>query len=121
MLHIKFQVSSRPGTCFSKVQIWPKSAVKRVLNVYRPGKCFFSLLGFEFGVMWGCFSGVLGLPYRLTSLLIFRENMEIDFPRFATYKSGGKNATLLFLLSTLPPLSFLLPQPIIIIGIGNLL
>ena len=70
MLHAKFQVSSRPGTCFSKMQIWPKSSVNRVLNVCRPGKCFFSLLGFEFGVMWGCFSDVFGLPYRLASLLI---------------------------------------------------
>ena len=26
-------VSSNPGTCFSKTQIWPKSAVNRVLNV----------------------------------------------------------------------------------------
>ena len=31
---------------------------------------FFSLLGFEFGVMWGCFSNVFGLPYKLASLLI---------------------------------------------------
>ena len=31
---------------------------------------FFSLLGFEFGAMWGCFSDVFGLPYRLASLLI---------------------------------------------------
>ena len=71
MLLTKFQVSSRPGTFFSKIQIWPKLAVNRVLNVYRPGKCFFSLLGFEFGVMWGCFSDVFGLPYRLASLLIY--------------------------------------------------
>ena len=28
-------------TCFSKIQIWPKSAVNRVLDVYRPGYCFF--------------------------------------------------------------------------------
>ena len=26
------------------------------ISVYRPGKCFFSLLGFEFGVMWKIFS-----------------------------------------------------------------
>ena len=32
-LHTKFEVSSSPGTCFSKIQIWPKSAVNRVLNV----------------------------------------------------------------------------------------
>ena len=74
MLHTKFQVSSRPGKCFSKIQIWPKSAVNRVLNVYRPGKCLFSLLGFEFKVMWGCFSDVFGLPYMLASLLIIRDN-----------------------------------------------
>ena len=43
MLHTKFQASSCPGSCFSKIQIWPKSAVKRVLNVYRPGMCFFFL------------------------------------------------------------------------------
>ena len=43
MLCTKFQASSCPGSCFSKIQIWPKSAVNRVLNVYRPGKCFFSL------------------------------------------------------------------------------
>ena len=71
MLHAKFQVSSRPWTCFSKIQIWPKSAVNHVLDVYRPSKCFFSLLGFEFGVMWGCFFDVFGLPYRLASLLIW--------------------------------------------------
>ena len=29
MLHTKFEVSSSPGTCFSKTQIWPKSAVNR--------------------------------------------------------------------------------------------
>ena len=39
ILHTKFEVSSSPGTCFSKIQIWPKSAVNRVF-VYRPGKCF---------------------------------------------------------------------------------
>ena len=65
MLHTKFQASSCPGSCFSKIQIWPKSAVNRVLNVYRPGKCFFSLLGFDFRVMWGCFSDVFGLPIGL--------------------------------------------------------
>ena len=54
---------------FSKIQIWPKSAVNPILNVYRPGKCFF-FLRFEYGVMWGCFSDVFGLPYRLASLLI---------------------------------------------------
>ena len=70
MLHTKFQVSSSPGTCFSKIQIWSKSAVNRVFNVYRPGKCFFSLLGFGFRVMWGCFSDVFSLRYRLASLLI---------------------------------------------------
>ena len=30
-------VSSSPGTCFSKTQIWPKSAVNRVLNVLYHG------------------------------------------------------------------------------------
>ena len=33
MLHTNFQVSSSPGTCFSKIQIWPKSAVNPILNV----------------------------------------------------------------------------------------
>ena len=33
MLHTKFQVSSSPGTCFSKIEIWPKSAVNPILNV----------------------------------------------------------------------------------------
>ena len=33
MLHTKFEVSSSPGTCFSKIEIWPKSAVNPILNV----------------------------------------------------------------------------------------
>ena len=33
MLYTKFEVSSSPGTCFSKIQIWPKSAVNPILNV----------------------------------------------------------------------------------------
>ena len=37
---------------------------------YRPGKRFFSLRGFELVIMYCIFSGVFGLPYRLTSLLI---------------------------------------------------
>ena len=67
MLHTKFQVSICPGTCFSKIQIWPKSAVNCALNVYSVS---FSLFGFKFRVMWDCFSDVFGLPYRLASLLI---------------------------------------------------
>ena len=35
-----------------------------------PASVLFSLLGFDFGAMWGCFSDVFGLPYRLASLLI---------------------------------------------------
>ena len=89
MLHAKFQVSSRPGTCFSKIQIWPKSAVNRVLNIYRRGKCFFSLLGFEFGVMWGCFVNVFGLPYRLASLLIIPKTKKFGCV-------GRRDLTLLF-------------------------
>ena len=49
---------------------------------------------------------------------IFHENMEIDFPRLPVKR---KNATLLFLLSTLPPLSFLLPPLIIIISLFSIL
>ena len=70
MLHTKFQVSGSPGTCFSKIKIWPKSAVNRVLNVYRPGKFFFLYLDLSLGLRRAVFSGVLGLPYRLASLLI---------------------------------------------------
>ena len=33
LLQTKFQVSSSPGTCFSKIQIWQKSAVNPILNV----------------------------------------------------------------------------------------
>ena len=67
MLHAKFQVSSRPGTCFSKIQNWPLTVFYMYIG---PASVFFSLLGFEFGVMWGCFSDVFGLPYRLASLLM---------------------------------------------------
>ena len=38
MLHTKFQVSSSPGTYFSKIQIWPKSAVNRFLNLPKTKK-----------------------------------------------------------------------------------
>ena len=31
--HTKFQVFSSPETHFSKIQIWPKSAVNPILNV----------------------------------------------------------------------------------------
>ena len=51
---------------------------------------------------------------------IFRENMEIDFPRLPLISQTEKNATLLFLLSTLPPLSFLLPPLIIIISLFSI-
>ena len=34
MLHTKFQASSCLESCFSKIQIWPRSAVNRVLNVW---------------------------------------------------------------------------------------
>ena len=71
MLHTKFQVSSSSGTYFSGTQIWPKSAVNWVLYVYKPSKRFCTLLGFDFRVMKGCFYDVLGLPYRLASLLIY--------------------------------------------------
>ena len=42
-----------------------------------PASVFFSLLGFEFGVMWGCFYDVFGLPYRLASLLIYNFCVEV--------------------------------------------
>ena len=73
MLHAKFQVSGCPETCFTKIQIWPKSAVNRVLTVYRPGKCYFFLyLDLISGLCRAIFSSVFGLPYRLASLLIYQ-------------------------------------------------
>ena len=72
MRHTKFQVSSTPGTCFSKIEIWPKSAVNPCFKcTIGPASDFFTLLGFDFGVMLGCFPDVSGLPYRLASLLIY--------------------------------------------------
>ena len=43
LLHTKFQVSSSPGTCFSKIQIWPKSAVNPILNVLQARQVNFLL------------------------------------------------------------------------------
>ena len=53
LLHTKFQVFSSPGTHFSKIQIWPKSAVNPILNVLTidPASVFCTLFGFDFGVM----------------------------------------------------------------------
>ena len=46
---------------------------------YRPGKCFCTLLGFDFGVMLGYFSDVFGLPYRLASLFNVMHMSEFVF------------------------------------------
>ena len=78
MLHTKFQVSSSSGTYFSGTQIWPKSAVNWILYVYRPSKRFWTLLGFDFRVMKGCFYDVFGLPYRLASLLIHIDQICVE-------------------------------------------
>ena len=43
MLYTKFQVSSSPETCFSKIEIWPKSAVNPILNVLQARQVFFVL------------------------------------------------------------------------------
>ena len=37
LIGVSVAVSSSPGTYFSKTQIWPKSAVNRVLNVLYHG------------------------------------------------------------------------------------
>ena len=50
MMHMsEFEVSSSPGTCISKIQIWPKLAVNPILNLL--ASVFCTLLGFFFGVM----------------------------------------------------------------------
>ena len=43
MFHTKFEVSSSPGTCFSKIEIWPKSAVNPILDVLLARQVFFVL------------------------------------------------------------------------------
>ena len=43
MLHTKFEDSISPETCFSKIEIWPKSAVNPILNVLLARQVFFIL------------------------------------------------------------------------------
>ena len=43
MLQTKFQVSTSPGTWFSKIEIWPKSAVNWVCMYIGPASDFFFL------------------------------------------------------------------------------